>query len=210
MFRIEQDPQGILITNPRGYSAFTTVFFGGRRRRHAAALAAASGAEPGGRALDIASGPGTLVFALADRVGPRGEVVGIDAAREMVEYATARSGNRTNCRFEYGVAQSLPLPDASFDVVTCTFGMHHIPEADRGNALSQMWRVLRPGGRVLLADMAPVGVHGRLTKLLSRHMDPTEIDIRQYRNPLEQAGFQDLEYRTVQPSTGVLTGVKPA
>ncbi|WP_063920253.1 class I SAM-dependent methyltransferase [Nocardia violaceofusca] len=210
MFRIEQDPHGILITNPRGYSAFTSVFFGGRRRRHAAALAAASGARPGGRALDIASGPGTLVFALADRVGPGGEVVGVDAAREMVDYAAARSGGRANCRFDYGVAQSLELPDAAFDVVTCTFGMHHIPEADRGGALAEMWRVLRPGGRVLLADMAPAGVHGQLTKRLSRHMDPTEIDIRRYRKALQETGFQDLDYRTIRPSTGVLTGVKPS
>lgn len=209
MFRIEQESHGILITNPRAYAAFTTVFFGGRRTRHAAAVAAAGGVRAGERALDVASGPGTLAFALADRVGPAGEVLGIDAAREMVDYARARTGHRTNCRSEQGVAQSLDLPDSAFDVVTCTFAMHHIPEDDRARALAQMWRVLRPGGRILLADMAPVGIHGRVTRLLSRHMDPAEIDIRRYRNALQEIGFGEIAYRVITPSTGVLTAVKP-
>ncbi|MBF5000896.1 class I SAM-dependent methyltransferase [Nocardia sp. BSTN01] len=78
------------------------------------------------------------------------------ARRNSVPLTTSRSSlPRANCRFDYGVAQSLELPDAAFDVVTCTFGMHHIPEADRGRALAERSRVLRPGGRGLLADMAP-------------------------------------------------------
>ncbi|WP_043450376.1 class I SAM-dependent methyltransferase [Jongsikchunia kroppenstedtii] len=209
MFRIEQDSNGILITNPKGYNAFTTVFFGGRRR-HDRRVAAVSGAAKGQRVLDIASGPGALVAALADRVGPTGEVIGIDAACEMVDYATAHAGRRPNCRFQCGAAQDLDLPDASIDVVTCTFAMHHIPEDERDQALAEMWRVLRPGGRLLLADMAAIGAHSRLTKLLSRHMDPAEIDIRRYRDSLRAIGFQQIEYSTVKPATGVLTALRPA
>ncbi|MBO0856763.1 MAG: methyltransferase domain-containing protein [Nocardia sp.] len=208
MFRIEQEPHGLLITNPRTYRAFTSVFFGGTRR-YTVRLAAVAGAGPDQRVLDIASGPGLLATAHADRVGPDGEVVGIDAAREMVDYARARTADRPNCRFEYGLAQSLDLPDATFDLVTCTFAMHHIPENDRARAISEMRRVLRPGGRLLLADMAAVGAHGRVTKMLSRHMDPTEIDIRRYREPLRDTGFDEISYRVLKPSTGILTAVKP-
>jgi demethylmenaquinone methyltransferase/2-methoxy-6-polyprenyl-1,4-benzoquinol methylase len=207
MFGTEQDARGILITHPRGYRAFTTLFFGGRRR-HDAALAAASRAGTGHRVLDIACGPGTLVAALAERVGPNGEVLGVDAAREMIAYAEAHSP-RSNCRFEYGIAQSLEFPDCSFDVVTCTFAMHHIPEGDRGTAIAEMWRVLRPGGTLLLADMANVGLHGTLTRHLSRHLEPAEIDICRYREPLRQNGFQQIETAIVKPSTRILTAVKP-
>lgn len=208
MFRIEQDAHGLLITNPRGYRVFTTVFFGGRRR-HDAAMAAASGAGIGHDVLDIACGPGALVTALAERVGPSGTVFGVDAALEMVEYARATSRG-SNCRFEYGVAQSLDLPDRSFDVVTCTFAMHHIPESDRYAAIAEMYRVLRPGGSLLLADLASVGLHGVVTRLLSRHMDPAEIDIRRYRQALVQNGFQQVETALVRPATRILTAVKPA
>ena len=147
--------------------------------------------------------------ALGERVAPTGEVLGVDAAYEMVEYAGAHC-RRSNCRFEYGLAQSLDLPDGGFDVVTCTFGMHHIPESDRGTAIAEMWRVLRPGGTVLLADMAMVGPHGVLTRLLSGHMNPAEMDIRRYRNTLTQIGFRQIETAIVKPSTRILTGVKPA
>lgn len=208
MFRIEQDTHGLLITNPRGYRLFAAVFFGGRRR-HDAAVAAASGARPGHRALDIACGPGTLAAALVGCVGPDGEVLGVDAAPAMVEYARANS-SRSNCRFEYGVAQALDLPDESFDVVTCTFAMHHIPENDRGAAIAEMWRVLRPGGSLLLADLADVGLHGVVTRLLSRHMDVAEIDVRRYRQVLVQNGFQQVETALVRPATRMLTAVKPA
>lgn len=206
MFRIEQEAHGLLITNPRGYRVFTTMFFGGRRR-HDAAVAAASSARSGHRALDIACGPGSLAVALADRVGPGGEVLGVDAAPEMVDYARAHC-RRPNCRFEYGVAQALDLPDRSFDVVTCTFAMHHIPAGDRGAAIAEMWRVLRPGGTLLLADLASVGLHGLLTRVLSRHVDAAEIDIRRYREMLADSGFQNIDTALIRPSTRILTAVK--
>ncbi|MUL64484.1 hypothetical protein BOO86_08430 [Mycobacterium sp. CBMA 234] len=207
MFRIEQDANGLLITNPRGYRVFTTVFFGGRHS-HDAAVATASGAKAGHRVLDIACGPGALAAALADRVGPSGEVLGVDAAHEMVDYARAHS-RRSNCRFEYGIAQSLDLPDNSFDVITCTFAMHHIPFGDRDAAIAEMWRVLRPGGSLLLADLANVGLHGVLTRLLSRHMEAGETDVRRYREALERNGFHDVETADIRPATRILTAVKP-
>jgi demethylmenaquinone methyltransferase/2-methoxy-6-polyprenyl-1,4-benzoquinol methylase len=58
--------------------------------------------------------------------------------------------------FTVGVAQDLGLPDVSFDVVTCTLAMHHIPVRQRQSAFAEMYRVTRPGGRLLTADMAPL------------------------------------------------------
>jgi ubiquinone/menaquinone biosynthesis C-methylase UbiE len=58
--------------------------------------------------------------------------------------------------FTVGVAQDLGLPDASFDVVTCTLAIHHIPARQRQAAFAEMYRVTRPGGRLLTADLAPL------------------------------------------------------
>ncbi len=60
--------------------------------------------------------------------------------------------------FAVGVAQDLSLPDESFDVVTCTLAMHHIPARDRPAAFAQMYRVTRPGGRLLVADFGVLPV----------------------------------------------------
>jgi ubiquinone/menaquinone biosynthesis C-methylase UbiE len=57
--------------------------------------------------------------------------------------------------FSVGVAQDLDLPDASFDVVTCTLAMHHVPARKRQAAFGEMYRVTKPGGRLLVADFDP-------------------------------------------------------
>ncbi|MEV0029028.1 methyltransferase domain-containing protein [Nocardia sp. NPDC050793] len=213
---------GILITRPRGYRVIRSAFVLGRGHALDAELIARSGAAPGNRVLDIGCGPGDLARALATRVGPEGEVVGRDPSPQMIAYATART-KQPNCRFELGPAQTLDLPDASFDVVTCTFVMHHIPEAQREAALAHMYRVLRPGGRLLLADTHPTGrVLPAAIRAMSRfaarrthdtaadhHADPlAAIDIRRYREPLSAAGFRSIEFATVPPIAGILLATK--
>lgn len=149
----ESTAVGGLITWPRRYNLLTDVFFLGRTGRLIAELADASGVRSGDHAVDIGCGPGRLVRELSSRVGPQGRVVGVDPSAPMIDYASAHSP--ANCRFELAPAQSLTQPDAAFDVATSTFAMHHIPEAERERALRQIFRILRPGGRLLLADATP-------------------------------------------------------
>ncbi|MBV8034397.1 methyltransferase domain-containing protein [Roseateles sp.] len=107
--------------------------------------------RPGERVLDIACGTGGLACELAAAVGTAGQVVGVDLSQAMVDEANARAaaaGLRNTC-FERIDAQSLTLPDAAFDIVTCCFGLMYLPDPER--ALVQMRRVLRPGGRLGLA-----------------------------------------------------------
>ncbi|MCP2276635.1 demethylmenaquinone methyltransferase / 2-methoxy-6-polyprenyl-1,4-benzoquinol methylase [Nocardia amikacinitolerans] len=212
---------GLLLTRPRGYRLVRSAFLLGRGRALDAALVARSGAAPGDRVLDIGCGPGDFVRRLAVRVGPQGEVVGRDPSPRMIAYATAHT-KQPNCRFELGPAQTLDQPDASFDLVTCTFVMHHIPETQRRAALAHMYRVLRPGGRLLLADTHPAGrVLPAVIRTMSRfaahrtgdaagqHADPlAAIDIRRYREPLSAAGFRSIEFETVAPIAGVLLATK--
>jgi ubiquinone/menaquinone biosynthesis C-methylase UbiE len=216
---------GILITKPRGYLAVKSAFLLGRVGSLNTRLVELTGAAAGDHAVDIGCGPGQLVRALADRVGPDGHVIGIDPSQEMIDYASGRVGS-SNCRFEVGAAQSLTLPDASVDVVTSTFVMHHIPEKQRVAALEQMFRVLRPGGRLLLADTHPTGkVLPAAVRIMSRfaarrtddphapghHADPlAAIDVRRYREALRAAGFGTVDFTAVPPTTGVLVATKDA
>ncbi|MCX4095401.1 class I SAM-dependent methyltransferase [Nocardia sp. alder85J] len=211
---------GLLITTPRRYNAFNRLFFVGGVGGLVTTLAAVSGAGPGDHVLDIACGPGKLAVAMGGLVGAAGEVVGIDAAREMVEHARVAARSAPNCRFEYGLAQELDFADGSFDVVTSTFAMHHIPAAQRVPALTEMFRVLRPGGRLLLADMNPgSGVRGVLIRAMARfsahrsgddhHQRTASLDLRRYQDTLRDIGFGDFEYTANRYDTGILTARRP-
>jgi demethylmenaquinone methyltransferase / 2-methoxy-6-polyprenyl-1,4-benzoquinol methylase len=115
-------------------------------RRRAADLAQLS---PGGRALDVATGTGDLAIELAARVGPGGEVVGADFSENMLELARAKAGARV--RFESGNALALDYPDDMFDAATVGFGARNFSDLERG--LSEMARVVRPGGRVVVLEI---------------------------------------------------------
>jgi SAM-dependent methyltransferase len=106
---------------------------------------------PGDWVLDIACGTGLVSFAAARAVGPRGHVLGVDLSGGMVAAAQQRAATHTppNTRFERMDAEQLDLPDASFDVVLCALGLMYLP--DPAQALREMRRVLRPGGRLVLA-----------------------------------------------------------
>ncbi len=107
--------------------------------------------RPGERVLDVACGTGAVACELAALVGPAGEVVGIDLSQAMVDAARARAADAglANVRFERLDAQSLPLEHATYDVVTCCFGLMYVPEPEL--ALARMRQALRPGGRLGLA-----------------------------------------------------------
>jgi demethylmenaquinone methyltransferase/2-methoxy-6-polyprenyl-1,4-benzoquinol methylase len=115
-------------------------------RRRAAEMAELS---PGGRALDVATGTGDLALELATRVGSAGEVVGVDFSEKMLELARAKSGSRV--RFESGNALALEYPDAAFDAATVGFGARNFSDLERG--LSEMARVVRPEGRVVVLEI---------------------------------------------------------
>jgi SAM-dependent methyltransferase len=103
------------------------------------------------RVLDIGCGPGTITVDLAARV-PQGEVVGIDAAGDVLELARQETHRRgqSNVRFEVGNAYQLAFADAAFDVVHAHQVLQHL--SDPVGALVEMRRVCRPGGLVAARD----------------------------------------------------------
>ncbi len=110
---------------------------------------------PGAHVLDLASGPGEPALTLAHLVGPGGHVVATDIAPAMLATAQeqAVAQGLTNMSFEAADAQNLPFASASFDVVTCRFGVAHVPDYHR--ALEEIRRVLRPGGRAAFVVWGP-------------------------------------------------------
>jgi demethylmenaquinone methyltransferase/2-methoxy-6-polyprenyl-1,4-benzoquinol methylase len=121
-----------------------------RWRRRAADLAALG---PGDRALDVATGTGDLAIELARRVGPRGEVVGVDFSEPMLERARAKAlgPEAPGVRFEWGDALALSFADGAFDAATVGFGARNFSDLARG--LAEMARVVRPGGHVVVLEI---------------------------------------------------------
>ena len=97
------------------------------------------------RALDVGCGTGALAYALAPLVG---EVVGLDASEEHLE--AARKHAPPGCTFVAGDAEALPFPYGDFDLVGCLRVLHHVRRPEL--VVSEIARVTRPGGTILLAD----------------------------------------------------------
>jgi len=164
------DTPGVTIGTPRTYELCGAVCFAGRRHRAFTRLAALSGAEAGDRVLDVGCGTGYLTRHMAAVAGPEGTVTGVDPSPNVLAYARrksqSRSGRGAPCTYREGIAEALDLPDASFDTVVTSLMLHHLPEELRPVALSEMCRVLRPGGRLLVVEFRPP------TSRIGRHLVP--------------------------------------
>lgn len=111
------------------------------------------GLQAGDRVLDVGCGTGRLAMTFAKRVAPTGSVAGVDAASEMIKRASFRARKKElPIAFQVAFAQRLPFPNATFDAVTCTLALHHVAEDDQQTAVQEMYRVLKPEGRLLIAE----------------------------------------------------------
>ncbi|HJS19581.1 MAG TPA: methyltransferase domain-containing protein [Anaerolineales bacterium] len=110
--------------------------------------------KPGEHVVDCGSGAGADSLIAAQMVGPGGRVIGVDMTPEMLSKArnNALEAGMTNVEFREGYLESLPVPDAWADVVISNGVLNLVPDKDA--ALLEMYRVLKPGGRIRIADIA--------------------------------------------------------
>jgi demethylmenaquinone methyltransferase / 2-methoxy-6-polyprenyl-1,4-benzoquinol methylase len=136
------------------YDLMNTAMTAGLHHRWRARAADEARVGPGSRVLDVATGTGDLAIELARRVSPGGEVVGSDFAEGMLARArtkAAAAGASVQPTFEWGDALQLPYADGSFDAATVGFGARNFDDLARG--LSELARVVAPGGRVVVLEI---------------------------------------------------------
>ena len=195
------------------YDLITVLLSGGRDRHWKARLTATADPRAGDRALDLACGTGDIAFDVAER-GAR--VIGLDITARMIQIAqTKRGPGRARVLFLVGDMMILPFPDRMFDLVTTGYGIRNVPILDV--ALGEIYRVLKPGGRLLSLDFdRPVNPVVRTIYLayltvvgsalgLILHRDPDTYryiseSLRRYPGApvvaaaMRQLGFRDVTY----------------
>ena len=160
--------------------------------------------RPGEHVLDVACGTGIVSRYAALRVGTFGQVTGVELNTAMIEVARHAATYFDQVEFLQGSALELPVPDAHFDVVLCQQAIMFFP--DRERAVQEMYRVLKPGGRVGLnvfrtPEFVPAFAY--LIQALEKHAGPSAAEfmkvpfvmesVSQMRSLFEQAGFTDIE-----------------
>lgn len=131
-------------------------------------LAEAADVRAGQLVLDVAAGNGNASLAAARRYAV---VTSTDYVQALLDKGRARAqAEHLPMQFQLADAESLPFANASFDAVLSTFGVMFTP--DHRRAASEMLRVLRPGGRIALANWTPAGFIGRLFKVIGAHVAP--------------------------------------
>ena len=153
--------------------------------------------KPGDTVLDVGCGPGSLTIKAKAKAG---KVFGVDAAPEMIELASKKAAEKgAEVEFQVSYAQKLPFADAIFDVVISRLVFHHLPGDLKRQALNEIQRVLKPGGKCLIVDfdMPSLPVVGGFLKHILNHLQfnhaMPQTDVRNYAVLMKQLGYQGVE-----------------
>jgi SAM-dependent methyltransferase len=146
--------------------------------------------------LDLGSGAGFDCFLAADKVGESGRVIGVDMTAEMIEKAreNARKGDYRNVEFRLGEIENLPMADNSVDVVISNCVINLSP--DKKRVYEEAFRILKPGGRVMVSDIAllkelPAALKGNIAAYVGCVAGATTRE--EYLATVAAVGFKDVE-----------------
>ena len=184
---------GRVLHRARWYDLFSSVISFGRDKAIREKLIELAAPAPGEKVLDVGCGTGTLALALKSRVGA-GEVHGIDASPEMIEVAKEKATKAgSDIDFRLALIEAIPFPDASFDLVTSSLMLHHLPNDLKVKAFLEIRRVLKPGGRFMAMDFAAHSYSplGHLLSIFGHSRGESMVD--KLMPMLRDAGFSAVE-----------------
>ncbi|PVH67430.1 NAD(P)-binding protein [Cadophora sp. DSE1049] len=145
--------------------------------------------------IDLGSGAGFDVFTAAKRVGPSGKTIGVDMNKNMIEKANVNKAktNAENVEFIEGAITSIPLPDNTADCIISNCVINLVPAAEKQLAFNEMYRLLKPGGRVAISDIL---ARKELTKDMKKNIAlyvgciSGASQVSEYEAYLKKAGFR--------------------
>ena len=188
--------------------------------------------KPGDFALDLCCGTGDLTIALAQQVGPSGNVVGLDFNEDMLALAYDKvltAGVEKEVQLRQADAMNLPYEDESFNIVTIGFGLRNVPDANQ--VLREVYRVLKPGGKFAVLETSqptnPIVKVGwkayfklfpKFAKLLHSNVSDYQylsqttnkfVSANQLKQMFEQAGYHDVSITKLNLGAGAIhIGIK--
>jgi demethylmenaquinone methyltransferase/2-methoxy-6-polyprenyl-1,4-benzoquinol methylase/phosphoethanolamine N-methyltransferase len=166
--------------------------------------------KPGDSVLEVGCGTGALTIAANVRAGSTGKVYGIDASPEMIQVARAKAARLgKEIDFRVDLIEALSFADHTFDVVLSSLMMHHLPDDLKRKGLSEIYRVLKPGGRLLVIDVKrPTSLHGLVALAFFLHTK-IEHGVQDLPLMMKATGFTDIEVRDVGmlPMLGFVQGI---
>jgi ubiquinone/menaquinone biosynthesis C-methylase UbiE len=109
--------------------------------------------KPGERFLDVGCGTGVLTRLAAEMVGASGQALGIDPAPRMIAVARKNAAGNSQAEFRIAAIERLPFESGSFDVAVASLMLHHLPPDLKLGGLREVYRVLKPGGRLIVVDL---------------------------------------------------------
>lgn len=151
--------------------------------------------KPGDCVLEVGCGTGTLTLAAKRQAGPSGKVFGIDIIPGMIELSQRKAAQANeDVTFQLGGIDDIPFSENQFDVVMCSFMIFHMSENTRRKGIAEIYRVLKPKGRLLVLDLAlptqplPRAIAQMLFGGMLQH------DLRELLPLMEASGFSDVEF----------------
>src|SRR5882724_1248484 len=146
--------QGVITISAWLYDLMTQWFvMHGKEQTFRRMIADLAQLQPGEAVLDVGCGTGTLALVAKKRVGEMGRVCGIDPSSQLLVGARRKAKRAVlPIDFQPGGIEQIPFSNQSFDVVLSTFMMHHLSDDLKRQGLSEIVRVLKPGGRLLVVD----------------------------------------------------------